>query len=69
MGGGPSSRARPSLPLASDTFVIRVAQSPSEVRVAPQLPIGAVRYWVSVQVWAMYSVPNQMFFPATAAAP
>jgi hypothetical protein len=50
-------------------FVTLVDQFPSDVRVLPQLPIGAVRYWLSVQVWAMYSEASQIELPSVRAAP
>jgi hypothetical protein len=51
------------------TRLMRVPQLARAVRVAPQLPIGAVSHWVRVQVWLMYSEAIQMLLPSIAVAP
>jgi hypothetical protein len=51
------------------TSLKRVAQLASEVRVPPQLPIGAVSHCVSVQLWLMYSDAIQIVSPLPTAAP
>ena len=51
------------------TFEMRVPQLPRLVRVAPQLPNGAVMYSARLQVWLMYSLASQMLLPSATAAP
>ena len=51
------------------TRLMRVPQLARAVRVAPQLPIGAISHWVRVQVWLMYSEAIQMLLPSIAVAP
>ena len=62
--GGPGARAG-----YGRSWLMRVYQLASAVRVAPQLPNGAAAYCVRVHVCPMYSEAIQTLAPSTTAAP